>query len=310
MPTEAEVAAVEAALEDAAEVAAYWHGRRTEEGFRLADLAEAIETLRAVRGPLSAYCSTLPHTNYAHHEMRRLNVEVGAMINRLRSMQSPRSGPPTARRQARNAKSLRTTLTNARSELDAIDDEHQAIRRGLAMGAMATMPNGGRVLSVSELNAEASALLDRIDGLRYRLRTAWNAYQRGHDGRVAAEIAAGRSGHAPKDERDRYFLPIVTELRARAKCLRAAVAVSAAQREPSPEVVRRRFERWTLDDVALAWVAFRVDHARWPTKRDHNESDELPGYTQVRRIAGNGPFPVVLARAEQMLDSVTIVTSS
>ncbi|MCW3003372.1 MAG: hypothetical protein JWQ20_2670 [Conexibacter sp.] len=310
MPTEAEIAVVVAALDDAAEVVAYWHGRRTEEGFRLADLAEAIETLRAVRGPFTAYCSTLPHTNYADDEIRRLNVKVGVMIDRLRSMQSPTSGRPTPRRPARNAKSLRTTLTNARSELDVIDDEHQAIRRGLAMGAMATMPNGGRVLSVSELNAEARELLDRIDALRYRLRTAWNAYQRGHDDRVVAETDAGRSGHAPADERDRYFLPIVTELRARAKTLRVAVALSASQREPSPEVVRRPFERWTLDDVALAWVAFHVDHARWPTKRDHNESDELPGYTQVRRIAGDGPFPVVLARAEQMLDSVTIVTSS
>jgi hypothetical protein len=169
------------------------------------------------------------------------------------------------------------------------------------MGSITTMPNGGKIVTVAELNAEASALLDRIDEARYRVRTGWNAYQRGHADRVK-DATESLTGNPYKfiDERD-DFHAAVREFRARAKTLYAEVDVAAKQRDPTPAVVRRPYDRWTTDDAIAAWKTFHDVHGRWPKKSDHTRANGLPDYKQLRKIVGCKPFP-------KMLDLVTNVT--
>ena len=310
---EPELEPVQRALAQAGEVADLWAGDRSGLADNLlarqADLAEAVEDLRAARRPLTAYTRRMPdgHT-VSDDPAYRLNVEVGRTLKRLadlrrRSVVERPKGGRRPRVPARDLRSLRGSLQHAARAAADVRAQVEAARRVSVTVRHFTASDGGRsVQDTAELRREAEEGLATLAKLRANVDRAWAAYVRHTDARMAAARVATRDeAETPGDvrtERDTEAAR-VSEVRATLCEVQAQLEAVLANPTPAPS-----YRRLTMDDLADLWERFHSAYGRWPTKRDCDTLPGLPAYRQVKRIIDRLTTDTPLVAVVKYVDDV------
>jgi hypothetical protein len=225
--------------------------------------------------------------------VRKLATERRRELARIRSMLNPTSGTSPKAPPRVTTQQLNGHLGRARQRLYAIDNEHDAIRSALGSGSLRARSHGrGHYRSMTELNAEASRLLDDLATVRRNLTTQhqrWKRRQR------------GVGTYAQQDRRAAIEKAIVA-FRRDCDVVAAELRASAGRTTPLSKRERRGAaprQEWPQERIESALREYHQRFGHWPTAAELRTNPELPHYTQLGRLYG----PRFLGRLDAALST-------
>jgi hypothetical protein len=297
-PSEGQVSSLSDAVVAANAALAGSRGDRSPES--LAALDEHLTAIREARGEFSAYVKTLPYTGRYRDAAWVANQEAGRVVRNLtKRLKGSTSGRPRDPAPIEGPAEITGMLGRAVEVIDAIaGDKDFAAMANLWDVRHSSGIEDMWLISRSEMRAKADTLIAELDRTMRQLSTHWLRYENGFKTREKAAQERYHRRRKPADNphlvRVAYndTLDRVDYLRERARDLRRNIDAvpDRARRPASPAPLRKPYERWTEDDIRASRDAFREREGRAPTRRDHDESPDLPSYSQLRRTMGIAPI--------------------